>query len=181
MNKRRLPFVVAIAAAVAIGVPAVLGAEPAGSEKPGKGPKAEKGPQVEVTLNGTIERTTDEKGRPTFTLTADGTTYELSAGPKWWWAEAGGPLAAHVGDTVEIVGLQREGTAKVSVQTVDGEPIRAAGRPPWAGGPKVVGERHPGWKPWKADGHPGHGLGREGAPGQLKDEPVGDEEAQPAE
>ena len=25
------------------------------------------------------------------------------------------------------------------------------GKPPWAGGPKVQGERHPGWKAWKAD------------------------------
>ena len=34
----------------------------------------------------------------------------------------------------------------------------------------VGGRRtHPGWKPWMANGKPGKGLGRENAPGQLKD------------
>ena len=46
----------------------------------------------------------------------------------------------------------------------------APGKPPWAGGPWVVGETHPGWKPWMADGKPGKGHGRENAPGQLKKE-----------
>jgi hypothetical protein len=54
-----------------------------------------------------------------------------------------------VGKTVTIAGTHREGSTDVSVDTVDGTAIRAEGRPPWAGGPKVVGERHPGWKAWK--------------------------------
>ena len=37
----------------------------------------------------------------------------------------------------------------------------------------VVGSTHPGWKPWMADGKPGKGLGREGAPGQQKDKTKG--------
>ena len=45
-------------------------------------------------------------------------------------------------------------------------PCARPGRPDWAGGPKRVGGRHPGFK----DGtHPGKGLGREQRPGQLKD------------
>ena len=54
-------------------------------------------------------------------------------------------------------------------ETVEGTALREGGKPPWAGGPWVVGETHPGWKPWMADGKPGKGLGRESAPGQLKD------------
>jgi hypothetical protein len=79
---------------------------------------------------------------------------------------------------VTVHGWQREGTTDVSVDTVDGVALRAAGRPPWAGGPKAVGERHPGWKAWKLNGEkPGRGLGRERAPGQLKDKPAADGES----
>jgi hypothetical protein len=170
MNSRhRLPLAVALLAAFAVAVPAVLAADP--SPRPGppdhaaaKGHGA-KAPKIEVSLSGTVEQTTDEKGRPTFTLTADGTTYELSAGPKWYHGENGGPLAAFVGERVDVHGWQREGSSDVSVDTVNGERVVPEGRPPWAGGPKAVGERHPGWKADK----PGRGLGREQAPGQLKD------------
>jgi hypothetical protein len=68
---------------------------------------------------------------------------------------------------VTIAGDQ-EGDAEVDVDTVDGKAIRAPGKPPWAGGPWVVGPSHPGWKSWMADGKPGKGHGRENAPGQLK-------------
>jgi hypothetical protein len=33
---------------------------------------------------------------------------------------------------------------------VDGTRLREPGKPPWAGGWKVVGERHPGWSEEKA-------------------------------
>lgn len=176
--RRRLPIVVALVAAIAVGVP-VLAADP--SPKPGPPDHAAakaKAAKVEVTLRGTIVRSTDDKGRPTFTLTSGGTTYTLSAGPKWFHGTGGGPLAAYAGKTVEIHGWRREGTTDVSVDTVDGTRIVPTGRPAWAGGPRALGERHPGFKPWKvwgADGHPGRGLGRDGAPGQLKDKPADDE------
>jgi hypothetical protein len=139
--------------------------------KPGKGPKdkKDKGPEVAITVTGTVQQATDGQGRPTFTLMAGGTTWELSAGPKWFWG-AENPLAAYVGKSVTVVGTSHAGAAEpeIDVETVDGTAIRAAGKPPWAGGPWVVGESHPGWKPWKTDGKPGRGLGREHAPGQLK-------------
>ena len=128
-----------------------------------------------ATVAGIVEQTADEKGRPTFSISVDGTTWELSAGPKWFWGD-GNPLAAFVGSSVEITGTHREGDPELDVETVDGQALRAEGKPPWAGGPKVVGESHPGWKAWK-DGtaeKPGNGHGRENAPGQLKDKP-GDE------
>jgi hypothetical protein len=77
------------------------------------------------------------------------------------------PLAAWVGQTVEVTGSHHPGAMErqLDVETVNGAAIREAGKPPWAGGWKVVGEAHPGWKAWKADG-PGK---PDGPPGQLKD------------
>jgi hypothetical protein len=139
------------------------------AEKPGRGPKAEKKPSTPVTMSGRVEAVEDAKGRTTYQLLANGSTYELSAGPKWWWLDDN-PLAAHVGNDVEVSGEQTEGSSEIDVTAVNGTAIRAEGKPPWAGGPKVVGEKHPGWKASRAEraGGKGLGLGRENAPGQLK-------------
>ena len=182
---------IAAVVALAIAIP-VLGADPSpsagppGQSKPDKSgkpdkatnpgqqkkaekaaAKAAKTPEVDVTVTGTVQQGTDDKGRPTFTLTAGGTTWELSAGPSWYWGDKN-PLAAYAGKSVTIAGSHHEGSTDLDVATVDGTAIRAAGKPPWAGGPSVVGSTHPGWKDWKADGKPGKGLGREKAPGQNK-------------
>lgn len=136
--------------------------------------KAEHAPEIALTLTGTVVKTTDGKGRPTFTLTVGGVTWELSAGPKWYWGDKN-PLAAFVGTSVKVTGTHHEGETQLDVETVDGKALRVAGKPPWAGGPKVQGERHPGWKAWKADkvkNKPGKGHGRDGASGQLKDKPA---------
>ena len=125
-------------------------------------------PEVAVTVQGTVTKGTDDKGRPTYSVTANGKTWELSAGPSWYWGDKN-PLNAYVGKSVSIAGSTHEGETELDVETVDGTALRAPGKPPWAGGPWVVGETHPGWKPWMADGKPGKGLGRENAPGQLKD------------
>lgn len=148
-----------------------------GANPQGKPAKAEKGPAIARTLTGTIVATKDTKGRATYEMTVNGVTWELSAGPKWYWAGSN-PLAAYVGSEVEVTGTYREGRTDLSVATVDGTAIRAAGRPPWAGGPKVVGERHPGWKDAtgsKAKANPGKGYGREQAPGQNKTKTRGDD------
>ena len=127
--------------------------------------KPDKGPELAKTLSGTVASSEDGKGRPTFSMTVAGVVWELSAGPKWFWG-ANNPLAPYVGKSVEAVGTYHAGDTTLSVDTVDGKALRAPGRPDWAGGPKRVGGRHPGFK----DGtHPGKGLGREKAPGQLKD------------
>lgn len=136
--------------------------------------KPEKGPETAVTVTGTVVKGQDEDGRPAFTITAAGKTWALSAGPAWFWGDRN-PLAAYAGKSVTVVGTTREGSDELDVETVDGTAIRDAGKPPWAGGPWVVGEGHPGWKEWMADGKPGkgHGHGREDAPGQQKqDEPA---------
>lgn len=174
-------MLLAILAAVVLAMPA-LGADPGPSsgapgqakDKPGKGAK---GPEIQVTLSGTIEATVDGKDRPTFTMTVDGMTWELSAGPTWYWG-ADNPLASHVGTSVTVVGVHREGTAELDVLTIDGKAVRAAGKPPWAGGPKVVGPSHPGWKGAAKGEGKSNGHGRASAPGQLKDKDRTEDESE---
>ena len=169
--------------ALAIAIP-VLGADPSSppgqtkpdtSPNPGQQKNAEKAakeaktPELAITVTGTVQQATDGKGRPTFALTAGGKTLDLSAGPPWYWGDKN-PLAASVGKSVTVVGSHHAGSNELDVETVDGNAIRAPGKPPWAGGPWVVGPTHPGWKDWMKDGKPGNGHGRENAPGQLKKE-----------
>lgn len=156
---RRVLLPLAGLAAILLMVAPVLGANP--SPKPAK---ADKGPELTTTLTGTVASSVDAKGRTTYTMVVDGVTWKLSAGPKWYWG-ANNPLAAYVGKTVEVSGTYRAGENDLGVATVDGKALRPAGKPPWAGGPKVVGSSHPGWK----DSKPGRGHGRDNAPGQLKD------------
>jgi len=145
----------ALAAAVPVlgqGTPARApdGGAPAASEKPGKGPKAEKVPETPVTLSGTVGTRTDADGGTVYTLTVGSTTYDLEAGPSWFWGDSH-PLKASVGKSVKIEGDQADGTTTVDVRSVDGTAIRGAGRPAWAGGWKTVGKIHPGWAQWKVD------------------------------
>ena len=181
-TRRRLALpILVIAAAGLIAIP-VLAASPSpstppGETKPDKSPnpnkpdkaaKPDKGPELALTAKGTIQQAIDDQGRPTFTLTVDGKTWDLSAGPSWYWGDKN-PLKAFVGKSVTVVGSYHDGDTELDVESIDGTALREGGKPPWAGGPWVIGESHPGWKPWMADGKPGNGRGRETAPGQLKD------------
>jgi hypothetical protein len=143
------------------------GAQPEKSEKPDKSGEPDKGPELAITLTGTVTKGTDGQGRPTFTMTVQGKTWTLSDGPSWFWGDKN-PLAAFFGKSVTVVGTQEQGGTDVDVDTVDGKALRAPGKPPWAGGPWVVGPTHPGWKDWMAGGKPGKGHGKDNAPGQLK-------------
>ena len=143
-------------------------AAPEETGKPDKDKDKEKGPETPITVTGKVGESTNGKGWKTYTLTAGAKVYELSAGPPWFWGDKN-PLAAYVGKTVTVVGTTHPGSDEIDAETVDGKLLREPGRPPWAGGPWVVGERHPGWKPWMAGGKPGHGHGKDHAPGQLKD------------
>ena len=180
-----VPVAIVAIALLAVAIP-VLGADPSGapsrkpaqeasakpdaspaptrSAKPEKNPntatdKEAKEPEVDVTVTGTVTKGTDGKW-PSYTLTAGGTTWELSAGPPWYWGDAN-PLDPYTGKTVTLVGEHRQGDTELDVKTVDGKAIRADGKPPWAGGPWVVGPKHPGWKDWMAGGKPGHGHGKD--------------------
>ena len=168
MARRPALLLLALAVLAVIVALPVLAAEPSGP--PGQEKQKEKGPKVAVTLRGTVAQTTDEDDRPTFTLASGGTTWELSAGPKWFHGD-NNPLKAFVGQNVTVVGSHREGETEVSVDTVNGQALREPGKPPWAGGWKRVGEKHPGWSQEKADRHAAK-FGDCFPPGQCKEKPA---------
>lgn len=146
-------------------------------EKSPKAPKADKAPAVEVTITGTVAASTDADGNTEYTTVAGGKTLVLEAGPSWFYG-ANHPLKPFVGKRVTITGEQRAGEAEVDVTTVNGTRLRAAGKPPWAGGWKRVGERHPGWTQEKWDRWQARAAGKAKAlgtdcfpPGQCKEKP----------
>lgn len=128
------------------------GAAPAASEKPkpSKGPKADKVPETPVTLTGTVGTRTEADGGTVYTLTVGATVYDLEVGPPWFWGDAN-PMKPFVGKTIKVEGDQAQGSTSIDVRTADGTAIRGEGKPPWAGGWKVVGKTHPGWAQWKVD------------------------------
>jgi hypothetical protein len=151
----------------ATGAPESAAPESAAPESAEPEDLAPTGPEAPISLKGTLTGTVDPDGRPAYTMTVGGTTWTISFGPPWFRGDQN-PLAAFVGKTVTVDGTTHAGSAEVDVETVNGQALRQPGRPPWAGGPWVVGPMHPGWKAWMADGKPGHGNGRDSAPGQLK-------------
>jgi hypothetical protein len=185
-QRRSALLVAGLAGLLAIAVP-VIAADPSPAppgqqnkpDKPGKPAKAAKeakGPEVDLTLSGTVTKATDEKGRPTYTMTVAGVAWELSAGPNWFKG-ANDALEAQVGKSAQVAGKHHEGDHELDVETINGQPVRAEGKPKWAGGPSVVGASHPGYKAWKAakDGAKASAKGRATAPGQLKDKTGTDE------
>jgi hypothetical protein len=146
MARKPVTLLVAVIALILLVALPVLAGRP--SSPPGL--QKAKVAQNPITISGVVETTTDEDGKTVYTLTVDGTTYTLHAGPPWFFGD-NYPLQPFVGKSVTIDGEIAEGTTEVDVLAVDGQEIRAAGRPPWAGGWQRVGERHPGWSQDKAD------------------------------
>ena len=118
--------------------------------KPDKPDKADKAKGQPVTVSGTVGTRTTADGDVEYILDTGSAVLVLDAGPPWFFGDDH-PLQDHVGQTVTIVGEQRAGEDEVDVETVDGVRLREPGKPPWAGGWKVVGERHPGWSAEKAE------------------------------
>lgn len=166
---------VALLTLVAVATLPAIAADPSPSTPPGradKSPKPEKGPkadEVSVTLTGTVGTATDADGDTTYTLRSGSTTYTLDAGPSWFYGD-NHPLKAYVGKSVTVVGEKAAASNEVDVLSVDGKTIREKGRPPWAGGWKRVGERHPGWSQEKADRFKAK-FGDCFPPGHCKDKP----------
>jgi hypothetical protein len=136
-------------------------AKPAATPKPAKVSDETEGP-IE-TLTGTLGTRTDADGDLEYVLNG----VELSVGPPWYWGTKN-PLEPYVGKSVSVTGrmetdppsTKANGKAnnadgpEFEVYAVNGTTVRAEGKPPWAGGPKAVGERHPGYAGWsngKAD------------------------------
>jgi hypothetical protein len=105
-----------------------------------------------VEKTGTVGTTQDPDGDTEYTLTADDGVFNLGAGPAWFY-DGNHPLAPRVGKTVTVTGESKIGkkTGKPEIDvysvTSDGQTtqIRSSGKPPWAGGPQVVGPKHPGF------------------------------------
>ena len=132
------------------------------------GQQKEKTPSTPITVSGTVQKGTDAEGETAYTLTDGGTTYTLEAGPKWFFETY--PLEQYVGDDVTIDGEIKEGSNVIEVLSVNGTALRAPGKPPWAGGWKRVGEKHPGWSQEKADRFKAK-FGDCFPPGQCKEKP----------
>lgn len=162
---RILLVVLALSAMIAAPVLAAGGGK---DSAPGQNKaKVEKSP---ITISGTIATSTNDTGTKTYTLSDGGRTYELSAGPEWFFDEGAYPLDKFVGQSVTVVGEIAAGSDEVDVISVNGTALREPGKPPWAGGWRAVGERHPGWSQEKADRMKAK-FGDCFPPGQCKDKP----------
>lgn len=167
MTRRPILAVVGILALlIAVALP-VLAANPNAPGQANKAAKGEKVAKVAITLNGSIALSTGADGKETYTLAEGGTTYTLEAGPAWFFGEKY-PLKPFVGESVTVVGKVAAGSTEVDVESIDGTALRAAGKPPWAGGWKRVGALHPGWSQEKADKLKAR-FGDCFPPGQCKD------------
>ena len=89
--------------------------DPAGDSEKKNGPKGDKEPEVAVTVTGVVKQAADGQGRPSFTLTAGTTTWELSDGPPWYWGDKN-PLAAYVGKSVTVAGEAEQGGTELDVE-----------------------------------------------------------------
>lgn len=138
----------ALATVLVVGM---LAASQSSAQEKGKGKEADE-PKQQTEATGQVGATRDDDGETEYDLSADGRTVELDAGPPWFY-EGDYPLAPFVGETITVTGesgTNREGEPEIdvfSVTTSDGqtERIRSEGKPPWAGGPKEVGPKHPGY------------------------------------
>jgi hypothetical protein len=153
MTRRILASMTLVAALAFSVLPAAVAAQdaadPTDEDKPDK------------TLAGKVVSEVNEDGQVVYSLDIAGYgLVRLNFGPSWF----GGPLSpfyALVGTTITIGGNVRDAmpnenaseTARenkdpqVRVLTISDQK-RTGGKPPWAGGPKDVGETHPGFEGW---------------------------------
>lgn len=140
--------------------------------KQAKQDKAQKAPETVITATGKLVITTiDDEKEYTLQDSAGKKLYYLEAGPKWFYTSTAYPLDKYANQNVTVVGVvegpkpaktpnpnanpnatkEKDDAAKrtdaptLDVRSVNGVAIRAAGKPPWAGGPKNV-PNHPGSK-----------------------------------
>jgi hypothetical protein len=169
MARRPVLFVLSLVVlAILVAIPA-LAASPSPGPGNSENAKKDKAAKTPITLTGTVTTSTDTDGATTYTLRSGGTIYTLDAGPPWFFGDKH-PLKAYVGKSVTVVGNKAADSNEVDVETVDGKALREPGKPPWAGGWKVVGQSHPGWSQEKADRFKAK-FGDCFPPGQCKTKP----------
>ena len=176
MNRRHLVTGLGIVALLALlAVPVLAGWPGQGATRPARPRRRSR--RRPSRISGTIDVTTDENGNDTYTLpTAERPTRSRLA--RRGSSGNNHPLKPFVGKSVTVDGEVAEGGTEVDVQAVNGTALREPGKPPWAGGWKVVGERHPGWSQEKADRFKAK-FGDCFPPGQCKEKPAGGDEDEP--
>jgi hypothetical protein len=142
------------------------------------------------TLTGTIVVLPDADGVNEYYLQlADGSRLKLSVGPPWYWGSTN-PLAEYVDQVVEVQGYIDDGVpderaadvakdravveVSLDVRVIGDETLWTTFRPPWAGGPGVVGEVHPGFAGWSR-GQEARAAGEANAEGRAGGAVVMDE------
>jgi len=139
------------------------------SAKKAAGQSNGKAQETVVTASGKVAQVTvNGKAYHVLQDAAGKTHYYLEVGPPWYYKSAGKayPLDKYASQQVTVTGVVEQAKAKgpkpgkgnaqakpaaptdapmLSVHTINGEKLRDAGRPPWAGGPKSV-PGHPGSK-----------------------------------
>jgi len=176
MHRRKLLSGLAVVGLLALVAVPVLAGGQGKDNAPGQA--KDKVAKAPITITGTIQVGSDADGNDAYTLRDGGTTYTLEAGPPWFFGK-NHPLKPYVGQSVTVDGEVAEGSTEVEVLAVNGTPLREPGKPPWAGGWKVVGERHPGWSQEKADRFQAK-FGDCFPPGQCREKPpkpAGEEDA----
>ncbi len=112
-------------------------------------------PAVE-TREGTLETDQDTDGGTVYRVSDGTSSVPLGVGPPWFYGDDH-PLAEPVGQRITVIGQRDDGTPgheavpeapgdgqpSFEVYSVNGIELRAPGKPPWAGGPAAVGDRHP--------------------------------------
>jgi hypothetical protein len=169
MSRRISSVLVGLAIVLVVAVPVLAGT--GGGKENAPGQQKENTPSAPITISGTLEASTDADGKAVYSLTDGGKTYSLEAGPRWFFDTGTYPLDPYVGQSVTIDGEIAEGSSEVDVISVNGTALREAGKPAWAGGWKIVGEKHPGWSQDKADRFKAR-FGDCFPPGQCKDKPA---------
>ena len=139
----------------------------AATPEPAKATGTPDADEVVTTLSGVLSTKADADGDVDYYIG----DVRLSVGPPWFWGDKH-PLTGLVGKTITVTGHMETGNpakAKANakakdngpefeVLTVNGTTVREPGKPPWAGGPKVVGPSHPGYAGWSKNHGNGNGA-----------------------
>jgi hypothetical protein len=145
----------------------------AATPKPAKATETPDADEVVTTLSGVLSTKADADGDVDYYIG----DVRLSVGPPWFWGDKH-PLKGLVGKSITVTGHMETGNpakAKANAKakdsgpefealTVDGKTIREPGKPPWAGGPKVVGPSHPGYAGWSKNHGNGNGNDAKSTP-----------------
>lgn len=162
MNPR---YILSASALAVLGLLSLVGVaavnHPSGEPSPtalARAPAVETREGTLETLEGTLETRQDADGGTVYRVSHGTSSVPLGVGPPWFYGDEH-PLADLIGERITVVGQIDGGTpdqqaaqqasgdeqSSFEVYSVNGTELRTPGKPPWAGGPAAVGDRHPGF------------------------------------